>query len=107
MSENPKNKIKNKDVINCSTCFKLLGIPSRMVIYTYLADGKKATVNEIVSKLDLTQPTVSYHLKEMKTAGVLDSKRSGKKIHYFIDTSCPHNQEGCILHKVILTKQKD
>ena len=95
MSENPKEKSKNK--ITCTTCFKSIGVPSRMKIYAYLTTVADATVSDIVDQLDLTQPTVSYHLKEMKVSGLLSSRRQGKKVFYFIDNDCPHSSQGCVL----------
>lgn len=43
------------------------------------------SVNEIVGKLDVAQPTVSHHLKILKNAGLVKSKRQGKQIMYTID----------------------
>jgi len=43
------------------------------------------SVNDIVEKLDVAQPTVSHHLKILKTAGLVKSERRGKQILYTID----------------------
>jgi ArsR family transcriptional regulator len=43
------------------------------------------SVNEIVDKLDVAQPTVSHHLKILKNAGLVRSERRGKKVLYTID----------------------
>lgn len=43
------------------------------------------SVNEIVEKLDVAQPTVSHHLKILKTAGLVKSERRGKQILYTLD----------------------
>ena len=37
------------------------------------------SVNDIVDKLDVAQPTVSHHLKILKNAGLVKSERKGKK----------------------------
>lgn len=77
----------------CSNCFRSLGVPSRMKIYTFLKDKKAATVSEIVEVVGLKQPTVSYHLKEMEEAGLLESKKVGKEVYYKIGGSCSN----CVL----------
>ncbi|MBM3143842.1 MAG: winged helix-turn-helix transcriptional regulator [Chloroflexi bacterium] len=44
-----------------------------------------ASVNDIVEKLDVAQPTVSHHLKILKNAGLVKSERRGKQIMYTLD----------------------
>ena len=39
-------------------------------------------VGEIVEGLGVTQPTVSHHLKILKSAGLVDSVRKGKEVYY-------------------------
>ncbi len=43
------------------------------------------SVNDIVDKLDVAQPTVSHHLKILKNAGLVKSVRQGKQIMYTLD----------------------
>ena len=43
------------------------------------------SVNDIVEKLDVAQPTVSHHLKILKDAGLVRSERRGKQVLYTID----------------------
>jgi ArsR family transcriptional regulator len=86
----------------CSHCFKSLGIESRVKIYTFLREKGKSTVNDIVNVLDLTQPTVSYHLKEMKDAGLLTSDKQGKSVFYSVNCHCPETKKSCFLSMVDL-----
>ena len=84
----------------CAIFFKSLGVKSRMEIFKYLQDKKEATVGEIVEHIKLTQPTVSYHLGEMRHQNILKSRREGKEVYYSIDRVCPHNQEECVFKTV-------
>ena len=43
------------------------------------------SVNDIVDRLDVAQPTVSHHLKVLKNAGLVKSERRGKQVMYTID----------------------
>lgn len=43
------------------------------------------SVNDIVDKLDVAQPTVSHHLKVLKNAGLVKSERRGKQVMYTMD----------------------
>lgn len=88
----------NTKVVKCTNCFKSVSVPSRMVIYNYLTNNDSATVGEIVEQVGLTQPTVSYHLKEMKHSGLLNNKKIGKEVHYSVNHNCPHLGQVCILH---------
>jgi ArsR family transcriptional regulator len=46
---------------------------------------KWISVNDIVDKLEVAQPTVSHHLKVLKNAGLVKSERLGKQVMYTID----------------------
>lgn len=43
------------------------------------------SVNDLVDRLDVAQPTVSHHLKILKTAGLVKSERRGKQVFYTLD----------------------
>jgi DNA-binding transcriptional ArsR family regulator len=58
--------------------------PLRIAIIDLLSDGKKLSVTEIYEALDIEQATTSHHLSILKNKGVLDSKREGKKIFYYL-----------------------
>ncbi len=51
------------------------------------------SVNAIVNKLDVAQPTVSHHLKILKNAGLVKSERRGKQILYTLNQE--RLAEGC------------
>jgi len=74
-----------------------------MKIFEYLRKKGKSTVNGIVEFVSLTQPTISYHLKEMKMAGLLESDKSGKEVFYSIKRMCPSRNGECVLNKVKLS----
>ncbi|MEG3306249.1 metalloregulator ArsR/SmtB family transcription factor [Streptococcus suis] len=63
---------------------KLLSDQSRMHILDILMDGAAHTVNEIASYTNLKQHTVSYHLKLMKEANLLNVQAYGKFRYYSI-----------------------
>ena len=91
---------------HCTSCFKALGVPSRMEIYSFLSSKKIATVTDIVNHVHLTQPTISYHLNEMKKNGILISTKKGKEVHYSLSDICPHCAEKCVLSSVKFPNKK-
>jgi ArsR family transcriptional regulator len=42
-------------------------------------------VNEIVEKLDVSQPTVSHHLAILREAGLVDAREEGKQTFYSLN----------------------
>lgn len=90
----------HKEDNNCTNCFKSLGVPSRMAIYKYLTEKGKVSVSELVEHVNLTQPTVSYHLKEMKESGILASEKAGKEVYYKVNYVCPHYDVECVLSNI-------
>ena len=59
--------------------FRVLGDRHRLKILNILlrAGGKAVCVCEFVDHLGLAQPTVSYHLKQLTDAGLLDREKRG------------------------------
>lgn len=54
--------------------FAALGDPTRRGILALLAEGER-TVSELVERFDLTQPTISSHLKVLESAGLISRSR--------------------------------
>ncbi len=68
-----------------------------MLIYQHLSESGESCVSDLVKVVKLTQPTVSYHLKEMKENGLLFSKKLGKETYYGVLEHCPNYSSPCIL----------
>lgn len=54
--------------------FSALADPTRRQIVEHLATGT-ATVSELVGRFDLSQPTISSHLKVLEHAGLIERSR--------------------------------
>jgi len=64
---------------------KALSHPARVTILNYLANQTSCICSDIVDELPLAQSTVSQHLKELKTAGLIKGVIEGPKMCYCID----------------------
>jgi DNA-binding transcriptional ArsR family regulator len=62
---------------------KSLSDENRLRILLCVSNGKKS-VSSIVEELDLSQPLVSHHLKELKRTLLVSVERSGPFIYYGI-----------------------
>lgn len=58
--------------------FFALSDPTRRAILARLAAGE-ATVSELVAPFDLSQPTVSKHLKVLESAGLIKGGRDAQR----------------------------
>jgi ArsR family transcriptional regulator, arsenate/arsenite/antimonite-responsive transcriptional repressor len=64
---------------------KALGDPIRVQLVDVLRKhAGKVCVCELVPLFDLSQPTVSHHLKVLRDAGVVDSERRGLWAYYYV-----------------------
>lgn len=66
--------------------FKALSDPARREILTMLRDGRKSA-GEISSQFNMTAATVSYHLKQLKKAGLIYETKEKNFIFYSLNTS--------------------
>ncbi len=74
------------EVKRMAKVFKALGEPTRLRIIKILAsEGGYFCVGALAKKLGISQPAVSQHLKVLKEAEILDSKRMGYHVHYYVD----------------------
>jgi len=68
-----------------ATLAKAFGHPARVAIIDYLLKVDACICGDIVNELPLAQPTVSQHLKELKSAGLIKGDIEGNTICYCID----------------------
>lgn len=63
--------------------FRALGDPARVRIVNLLAGSEgPVCVCEFIPSLELSQPTVSHHLKKLTEAGLLEREERGKWAYY-------------------------
>ena len=64
---------------------KALGDPIRLQLVDVLRrHAGKVCVCELVPLFDVSQPTISHHLKILREAGVLESERQGLWAYYYV-----------------------
>jgi DNA-binding transcriptional ArsR family regulator len=62
--------------------FKALADPTRVAIVNRLAAAEEVCVCDLNAAFALSQPTISHHLKILREAGLVDSKRRGTWAYY-------------------------
>lgn len=64
---------------------KALGDPVRLQLVDVLRKhAGKVCVCELVPLFDISQPTLSHHLKKLRAAGIVDSERTGLWAYYYV-----------------------
>ncbi len=64
---------------------KALGHPIRVAIVKLLLAKRSCICGEIVEELPLAQSTVSQHLKQLKTAGLIRGEVDGPRVAYCVE----------------------
>ena len=64
--------------------FKALADPTRVAIVSRLAAGETCCVCDLTGAFELSQPTVSHHLRVLRDAGLVDSERRGTFAYYWL-----------------------
>lgn len=71
--------------IRLAALAKVLGHPARITILQYLLKMKTCVCGDIVNEIGLSQPTISQHLKELKSIGIIQGTISGTSVCYCIN----------------------
>src|SRR5690242_16428564 len=74
---------------------KALGDPVRLQLVDVLRKhAGKVCVCELVPLFDLSQPTVSHHLKVLRQAGIVGSERRGLWAYYYVEPAAVEELSG-------------
>jgi len=73
-----------KTLTGYAKMFRMLSDDTRLKIFSIL-NAKKMTATDILKELDITQPTLSYHLTTMCEVRILKAATKWKWTYYSID----------------------
>lgn len=69
-----------QDLRRLRTLYRALGDESRLRIIGVLAEFGPMPVNELTSRVGLSQPLISWHLRIMRLAGLIETQRRGRAV---------------------------
>src|SRR6202050_3580845 len=70
--------VQREEALRMAEVAKALGDPIRLQLVDVLRKhAGKVCVCELVPLFDISQPTLSHHLKKLRDAGIVDSERRG------------------------------
>ncbi|MEW7278260.1 metalloregulator ArsR/SmtB family transcription factor [Aquimarina sp. 2201CG1-2-11] len=80
-----KTQIFDQQQNELAQFFKILGHPARIAILQYISKQNTCICNDLVEEIGLAQATISQHLKELKSIGLLKGEIEGKSMCYCIN----------------------
>jgi ArsR family transcriptional regulator len=69
-----------RDLRRLRTFYKALGDETRLRIIGLLAEGGPMPVHGLSSAVALSQPLISWHLRILRLAGLIDTRRQGRAV---------------------------
>jgi len=77
--------VEREQALRLAEVAKALGDPIRLQLVDVLRKhAGKVCVCELVPLFDISQPTLSHHLKKLRDAGIVDSERRGLWAYYYV-----------------------
>ncbi|GAA2729090.1 metalloregulator ArsR/SmtB family transcription factor [Actinocorallia aurantiaca] len=72
------------EAVDLARVFKALGDPVRLQLLSMIASraGGEVCVCDLTPSFELSQPTISHHLKLLREAGLIDGERRGTWVYY-------------------------
>lgn len=89
------------DVIQASLLRTLASVHRLRIIH--LLGDRAYEVNELARELGLQQATTSQHLAVMRAAGIVESSREGRSVHYQL--ADPQIRTACELMRDVLVRR--
>ena len=62
------------------TLYRALGDETRLRVIGLLAELGPMPVNQLSARVGLSQPLISWHLRILRLAGVIETKRQGREV---------------------------
>lgn len=82
---NTKVAINSETLKVSSEILRALTNPLRLKILEFIDQNEEVNVNKIYNTLNLEQSITSQHLKIMRLAGIVQTRRDGKYVYYSIN----------------------
>ena len=84
MKRTSKSFSYSEETKEMSAFAKALGHPARIIILKHLSTQECCFTGDLLEVLPLAQSTVSQHLKELKSAGLIEGEVEPPKVRYCI-----------------------
>lgn len=81
-----REPLTEDDAKALAAVFKALSDPVRLRLLSLIASfaGGEACVCDLTGPFDVSQPTISHHLRVLREAGLIDCQRRGTWVYYWV-----------------------
>jgi ArsR family transcriptional regulator len=81
-----REPLDEQDAAELARMFKALADPIRLRLLSLIAShaGGEACVCDLIGPFEVSQPTISHHLKVLREAGLVGSERRGTWVYYWV-----------------------
>ncbi|MFC4115174.1 ArsR/SmtB family transcription factor [Nonomuraea zeae] len=81
-----RQPLGESEATELAVLLKAVADPVRLRLLSMIGShaGGEACVCDLTDAFDLTAPTISHHLKVLRTAGLIDGERRGTWVYYWI-----------------------
>lgn len=81
-----REPLTEDDAKALAAAFKALSDPVRLRLLSLIASfaGGEACVCDLTGPFDVSQPTISHHLRVLREAGLIDCQRRGTWVYYWV-----------------------
>ncbi|MGE3287606.1 MAG: ArsR/SmtB family transcription factor [Pseudonocardia sp.] len=79
-----REPLSPRQAAELAAVFKAMGDPGRLRLLSLIAshDGGEVCVCELTGVFELSQPTISHHLRVLREAGLVTGERRGTWVYY-------------------------
>ncbi len=74
----PTESAGERDLRRLRTLYRALGDETRLRVIGLLAEDGPMPVNALSARVGLSQPLISWHLRILRLAGLIDTRRNGR-----------------------------
>jgi len=93
-----RQPIDEPTAVDLARVFKALADPARLRLLSLIGarEGGEVCVCDLTAAFELTQPTISHHLKTLREAGLIDCQRRGTWVYYWLVPSALERVSGLL-----------
>lgn len=87
--------VNNMNTMDVALICKAIGDSNRLQIIQMLSDGEKCGC-KLLEAFEITQPTLSHHMKILSECGLVNDRKEGKWHHYSLNCETLNSFKGFI-----------
>jgi ArsR family transcriptional regulator len=78
-----RDAMSEREAEQVAGLLKALADPVRLRLMSMIAAADETCVCELTDTFDVSQPTISHHLRVLREAGLVESERRGTWVYYW------------------------